>query len=119
MELNQYEKERSVSRCMAKRLGALSTPGKEDVRRNESSLPQHSPLAVCAAMWPQNEPAEETPAPPKPAAVIAAQPEVLEMPEIEDSIMPEEEKTDTTPVRASRRSYHRTGTIAHSNTSIE
>lgn len=29
-ELNQYEKERSVSRCMAKRLGALSMSGKED-----------------------------------------------------------------------------------------
>ena len=28
-ELNQYEKERSVSRCTAKRLGALSMPGKE------------------------------------------------------------------------------------------
>ena len=30
MELNQYEKERSVSRCTAKRLGALSMSGKED-----------------------------------------------------------------------------------------
>lgn len=29
MELNQYEKERSVSRCMAKRSGALSMSGKE------------------------------------------------------------------------------------------
>ena len=29
-ELNQYEKERSVSRCMAKRAGALSMSGKED-----------------------------------------------------------------------------------------
>ena len=29
-ELNQYEKERSVSRCTAKRLGALSISGKED-----------------------------------------------------------------------------------------
>lgn len=28
-ELNQYEKERSVSRCTAKRLGALSIPEKE------------------------------------------------------------------------------------------
>ena len=28
-ELNQYEKERSVSRCTAKRLGALSMSGKE------------------------------------------------------------------------------------------
>ena len=30
-ELNQYEKERSVSRCTAKRLGVLSMSGKEDV----------------------------------------------------------------------------------------
>ena len=28
--LNQYEKERSFSRCMAKRSGALSMSGKED-----------------------------------------------------------------------------------------
>ena len=32
MELNQYEKERSVSRCTAKRLGVLSTSGKEDAK---------------------------------------------------------------------------------------
>ena len=31
-ELNQYEKERSVSRCTAKRLGALSVSGKEDAK---------------------------------------------------------------------------------------
>ncbi len=30
MELNQYEKERSVSRCTAKRLCALSMSGKEE-----------------------------------------------------------------------------------------
>ena len=30
MELNQYEKERSFSRCTAKRSGALSMSGKED-----------------------------------------------------------------------------------------
>ena len=30
-ELNQNEKERSVSRCTAKRLGVLSMSGKEDV----------------------------------------------------------------------------------------
>ena len=29
-ELNKYEKEYSVSRCIAKRLGALSMSGKED-----------------------------------------------------------------------------------------
>ena len=32
MELNQYEKERSVSRRMAKRSGALSMSGKEDAK---------------------------------------------------------------------------------------
>ena len=30
MELNQYEKERSISRCMAKRSGALSMSRKEE-----------------------------------------------------------------------------------------
>ena len=51
-------------------------------------------LALCAAVWPQNEPVEETPALPTPPAVIAAQPEVPKMPKIEEVIMPEEEKTD-------------------------
>ncbi|MGN0786955.1 MAG: DUF6550 family protein [Christensenellales bacterium] len=51
-------------------------------------------LALCAAVWPQNKPAEEMPVLPTPPAVIAAQPEVSEMPEIEEIIMPEEEKTD-------------------------
>ena len=32
VELNQYEKERSVSRCTAKRLGALSMSGKEKAK---------------------------------------------------------------------------------------
>ena len=32
MELNQYEKERSISRCMAKRMGALSILGKEGAK---------------------------------------------------------------------------------------
>lgn len=32
MELNQYEKERSVSRCTAKRSGALSMSGKEKAK---------------------------------------------------------------------------------------
>ena len=53
-------------------------------------------LALCAAVWPQNEPAEEAPAPPKPPAVIAAQPEVPETSEIEGIIMPEKEKVDMT-----------------------
>lgn len=44
MELNQFEKERSVSRCTAKRSGALSMSGKEEATsRNESLLPQRSP----------------------------------------------------------------------------
>ena len=53
-------------------------------------------LALRAAVWPQNEPAVETSAPPTPPAVIAAQPEVPEKPEIEEIIMPEEEKSDVT-----------------------
>lgn len=32
VELNQYEKERSVSRCTARRLGALSMSGKEKAK---------------------------------------------------------------------------------------
>ena len=32
MELNQHEKERSVSRCTAKRSGALSVSGKEEAK---------------------------------------------------------------------------------------
>lgn len=32
MELNQYEKEHSVSRCIAKRSGALSISGKEGAK---------------------------------------------------------------------------------------
>lgn len=53
-------------------------------------------LALCAAVWPQSEPTEETSALPTPPAVIAAQPEVPEMPEIDEIIMPEEEQTDVT-----------------------
>lgn len=53
-------------------------------------------LALCAAVWLQNEPSMETPAPPTLPAVIAAQPEVPEMPKIEEIIMPEEEKSDVT-----------------------
>lgn len=51
-------------------------------------------LALCAAVWPQNEPAGETPTPTTPAAVIATQPEVPEIPEIEEVISPEEEKAE-------------------------
>ena len=53
-------------------------------------------LALCAAVWPQNEPAGETPALPTPAAVIATQPEVPEIPKTEEVISPEEEKTEAT-----------------------
>ena len=53
-------------------------------------------LALCAAVWPKDEPSRETPEPSTPPAVIAAQPEVPEMPEIEEIIMPEEEKSDVT-----------------------
>ena len=53
-------------------------------------------LSLCAAVWPQNEPAVETPVLPTPPAVIAAQPEVPETSEIEEIIMPEEEKADVT-----------------------
>jgi len=53
-------------------------------------------LALCAAVWLQNEPAVETSASPTSPAVIAAQPEVPELPEIEEIIMPEEEKSEAT-----------------------
>ena len=53
-------------------------------------------LALCAAVWPQDEPARETPALPTPAAVIATQPEVPEIAEMEEVIPPEEEKTKAT-----------------------
>lgn len=51
-------------------------------------------LALCAAVWPQDQPAGETPALPTPAAVIAAQLQVPEIPEMEEVISPEEEKTE-------------------------
>ena len=51
-------------------------------------------LALCAAVWPQNEPIEETPEVPSPPAVTAAQPEVPEMTEIEESIISEKETVD-------------------------
>lgn len=53
-------------------------------------------LALCAAVWPQKQPAEETPALPTPAAVIATQPEVPEIAEMEEVISPEEEKVEAT-----------------------
>lgn len=51
-------------------------------------------LALCAAVWPQQQPAGETPALPTPAVVIATQPEIPEIAEIEEVISPEEEKTE-------------------------
>ena len=53
-------------------------------------------LALCAAVWPQDQPAGETPALPTPAAVIATQPEVPEIPEIEEVKSSEEEKSEAT-----------------------
>ena len=49
-------------------------------------------LALCVAVWPQDQPAGETPALPTPSAVIATQPEVPEIAEMEEVIPPEEEK---------------------------
>lgn len=53
-------------------------------------------LALCAAVWPQKQPAEATPALHTPAAVIATQPEVPEIVEMEEVIPPEEEKAEAT-----------------------
>ena len=53
-------------------------------------------LALCAAVWPQQQPAGETPALPTPAVVIATQPEIPEIAEMEEVISPEEEKTKAT-----------------------
>ena len=51
-------------------------------------------LALCSAVWPQNEPIEETPAFPLLVAVTAAHPEVPEMPKVEEVIIPEREKVN-------------------------
>lgn len=51
-------------------------------------------LALWAAVWPQDEPAGETPTPNTPAAVIATQSEVPEMPGTEEVISPKEKKTE-------------------------
>ena len=53
-------------------------------------------LALCAAVWPQNEISGKTPPPPTLPAVTAAQPEVPKRQKIEEIIMPEEEKTEAT-----------------------
>ena len=49
-------------------------------------------LALCAAVWPQNQPAGETPALPMPAAVITTRPEVPEIPEMDEVILPEKKR---------------------------
>ena len=53
-------------------------------------------LALCAAVWPQAKPVEETPAAPTPTAVTATKPEVSEIPKNEEVTIPEEEKADLT-----------------------
>lgn len=52
-------------------------------------------LALCAAVWPQNEPAVETPAAPILAAATATKPEVPEISEIEEITISEEDKAET------------------------
>ena len=52
-------------------------------------------LALCAAVWPQARPVEETPALPTPSAVAATRPEVPKIPEIVEVTMPGKEKADT------------------------
>lgn len=53
-------------------------------------------LALRAAVWPQNEPTEETPALPTPPPATATHPDVPEIPSIGEIITPEEEKADAT-----------------------
>ena len=53
-------------------------------------------LALCAAVWPQNEPTVETPSLSTPPAVAATRPEVPKIPEIVEVTMPEKEKAATT-----------------------
>ena len=48
-------------------------------------------LALYAAVWLQAKPVDETPAAPTLTAVTATKPEVTEIPEIEEIIMPEKE----------------------------
>lgn len=53
-------------------------------------------LALVAAVWPQQQPAGETPALPTPAAVVATQLEIPEIAEMEEVISPEDEKAEAT-----------------------
>lgn len=59
-------------------------------------------LALCTAVWPQNETTVETPALPTPPGVAATRPEVPEAPEIEEIIMPEKEKAETTELERAK-----------------
>ena len=51
-------------------------------------------LALCAAVWLQATPAERVAATPPPPAVTATQPDIPELPAVEEFIMPEEEKAE-------------------------
>lgn len=53
-------------------------------------------LALVTAVWPQRQAVGETPALPMPAAVIATQPEIPEIAEMEEVISPEEETAKAT-----------------------
>lgn len=57
-------------------------------------------LALCAAVWLSAAPAEDVPATPSPPAVTAAQPEVLEAPEIKEPITTENEKDEASRPKA-------------------
>lgn len=52
-------------------------------------------LALCAAVWPNDELSRETPEPSTPPTVIATQPKIPEAPKITESIIPEEETNET------------------------
>ena len=99
MELTQYENERSVSRCTAKRSGTLSYPERwgDAILRNKSSPLQHllsGPLCRCVDT--ERTSLGNTSAPTTPASVMATPPEVPEIPEKEEVISPEKEKAETT-----------------------
>ena len=62
-------------------------------------------LALCAAVWPQKQPDEATPALPTPAAVIATQPEVPEIAEMEEVIPPTLSRSHRLLKRPQRAKY--------------
>ena len=58
-------------------------------------------LALCAAVWPQNEVIEETPAPTQPPAVSAPEATVVELETaVETTLLAEEEKAITPQIEA-------------------